>query len=73
MADIVTLQQQLDALKAARSSGTREVQHKDSRIAYRTDEELVRAIATLEAEIAVAQGVTPVRNVVLRSPRERGW
>ncbi len=70
-ADLATLQTRLDALKAARASGVRRIN-----IAgviereYRSDAEMVRAIAALEAEITAAQGAPPVRNVVVRS---KGW
>ena len=73
MTDITTLQRQLEQLKAARWSGVRETQHKDSRVQYGSDEEFAKAISQLEAEIAQAQGAPRVRNVLLRSPRDRGW
>jgi hypothetical protein len=67
MTDLATLQLQLEALKAARRTGARVVAFKDHRIEYRSDEELVAAIASLEAEIAG----TTVNTVVIRS--SKGW
>jgi hypothetical protein len=67
MADIATLQVQLEALKAARRAGVRVVEYGSKRVEYRSDEELVRAIASLEAEIAG----TTVNTVVIRS--SKGW
>jgi hypothetical protein len=73
MTDIATLQQDLETLKAARRSGTLEVQHKLARRRFRSDEELAREIFAIETEIAKLSGAPCVRNVVLRSPPDRGW
>jgi hypothetical protein len=73
MADFATLTLQLESLRAARRSGALEVQFGDRRIRYRSDRELALAIAATEEEIAALEGVPRVRNVVLRSPSDRGW
>lgn len=49
--DPVTL---LAKLRGIRASGVREVEYDGKRISYRSDDELVAAIASLEREIAAA-------------------
>ena len=61
---------ELAALKKARRTGTRRVKIENFETEYRDDAELARAIASLEAEIAAAQGSPPIRNVNVRS---KGW
>jgi hypothetical protein len=73
MADIATLQAQLDALRSARASGVRELRFGERQIFYRSDKEMTTAIAALEDEINQAQGTSRPRNVVLRSPPNQGW
>jgi hypothetical protein len=73
MADIAALQAQLEAAKAARFSGTREIQFGERRVVYRSDKDMATAIAALEEEINQAQGTSRPRNVVLRPPPNRGW
>jgi hypothetical protein len=73
MADIAALQAQLDALKSARASGVRELRFGERHIFYKSDKEMVAAIAALEDEINQTQGAPRPRNVVLRSPPHRGW
>jgi hypothetical protein len=70
MTDLATLQADLDALKSARRKGTRRVRIEGFETEYATDVELARAIASVEAEIATAQGGAPIRNIVIRS---KGW
>jgi hypothetical protein len=69
MTDITTLLADLERLKSARRSGTKVVQFEDYRTEFRSDAELVAAIATLETEILGGAGP---RNVVLRSPTNKG-
>jgi hypothetical protein len=73
MADIETLLAQLEATKAARRSGVREIWFGERRLTYRSDKEMATAIAALEDEIAAMQGTPRPRNIVLRSPPYRGW
>jgi hypothetical protein len=72
MADLATLQAQLEAAKAARRSGVRELWFGERRAFYKSDKEMATAIAALEDEINQAQGTSRPRNVVLRSPPNRG-
>jgi hypothetical protein len=67
MTDIATLQAQLEALKTARRNGLRTAECNDMRVEYKSDAEMVRAIADIEAELA---GGT-VNTVVIRS--SKGW
>jgi hypothetical protein len=70
MTDISTLLADLEKLKAARRTGTRRVRFEDYEIEYRSDAELTAAIRALEAEVLGGAGV---RNVVIRSPTNKGW
>jgi hypothetical protein len=63
------LQLQLEKLRKARNSGARRVEFGERRVEYRSDEELTRAISATEAEINRMQGVSTVRNIVIRSAR----
>ena len=57
MADtIISLQKRIDALKKARDSGVLRVSHGDSDVTYRSLDEILRAIAAAEREIAVLSG-----------------
>jgi hypothetical protein len=67
MTDTATLRTQLEELKKARATGARAIQYDDMRIEYKSDDEMVRAIANIEAELA---GST-VNTVVIRS--NKGW
>jgi hypothetical protein len=73
MADLAELQRELDAAKAARRTGAREIWIGERRVTYKSDREMATAIAALEDEINQAQGISRPRNVVLRSPPNRGW
>ena len=73
MTDIATLQARLEELKKARASGHTSVSFEGKSVSYRNDLDLAKAIYALESEIDKALGVRPVRNVVLRSPSDRGW
>lgn len=70
MADLATLETQLEALKNARRSGVQSAGYGDKRTEYRSDEEMQAAIAAIEGEIAAAQGTQP-RIAVVRSTK--GW
>lgn len=60
MATLSELQAWRDRLRDARYSGVRAVQDSDgSRIEYRSESELARAIAAVEAEIAGASAPRP--------------
>jgi hypothetical protein len=65
MADIATLQAQLDAVKSAYRSGTRTLQYEGRQVVYATGEEMRAVIASLESEIAQATGtMTPTVGMV---------
>ncbi len=71
MTDLATLTADLERLKAARRSGVLSVQFTDRHVTYRSDFELVRAIAALESEIATTQGTARPRSINIRS--DKGW
>jgi hypothetical protein len=66
MTTLVALQAQLADLKAARATGALEVEFNGRRVRYRSDRELVSAIAAIEAEIA---GTSQTRIVTIRSTK----
>jgi hypothetical protein len=66
MTDVSTLRIWLEALKAARASGLLNVRHKDGEVTYRSDAELVRAIASIEAELSPQP-----RTLIVRA--NKGW
>ena len=66
MTDVATLRAQLEALKAARASGLLRVRHKDGEVAYKSDAELVHAIASVEAELSPQP-----RTLLVRA--NKGW
>lgn len=68
MADIATLQAQLDKLQDTRSKGVLRLRMGDEDVTYRTDAELAAAISALEGRIAAAQGQT-VRKVRFTSSK----
>jgi hypothetical protein len=70
MTDIATLLADLERLKAARRTGARTVVFEDYRVEYKSDGEMAAAIAALEAEVLGGAGV---RNVIIRSPTNKGW
>jgi hypothetical protein len=72
-AQLATLQAQLEAAKAARRSGVKELWFGERRIFYKSDKEMATAIAALETEIANLEGTRRPRSVVLRTPPFRGW
>ena len=71
MADLATLQAQLESLRNARRSGAQSIGYSDKRVEYRDDAGMQAAIAALEAEIAAAQGTLKPKLVVIRSTK--GW
>jgi hypothetical protein len=70
MTDITTLLADLEKLKAARRMGVKRVQFEEFEVEYRTDQEMAQAIAAIEAEVLGGAGA---RNVVIRSPSNKGW
>lgn len=65
MADLVTLQTRRDALAESRASGILSAEYDGRRITYKSDADMARAIADLDAQIAAA---TPVAS---RNPSAR--
>jgi hypothetical protein len=60
MADLSTLHDRLDALRALRAEGTSRVRFSDGReVAYRTDSEIAAAIADIERQIHDAARAAP--------------
>jgi hypothetical protein len=70
MTDVATLRAQLESLQAARRSGVTSSQFGDRRVQYRSDAEMVNAIASLQNEIAALDGSAVVRSINVRS---KGW
>jgi hypothetical protein len=62
---MATTQADVDTLKAARNNPASELQLSDKRVRFRTIEELDRAIASAEAEVAAAAGTKRIRQVRL--------
>lgn len=58
MADLATLQAQLEQLQALRAGGVERTRYDGKEVQYRTDAELADAIRDLEARIAGLQGQT---------------
>lgn len=69
MADLASLQTQLDALKRAYRSGVRAVEHDNKRVTYASGEEMRAAIASLQAEIGQITGNTTSTVGVVRSTK----
>lgn len=63
-ASLTELQAQLTALRAARASGIRSVQHGDARTEYKSDAEMERAEAAL---VGLINGVNSVPRVSVAS------
>lgn len=61
----------LKDLKIARYSGAKRVRFRERDVTYRTDEEMARAIAALENDIAAAAGPRRTRHVILSTYRGR--
>ena len=68
-----TIVADLDKLRSARASGARRIQFSDREVEFRSDTEIARAIAALEAELETVEGVTKVRNIVVRPAAFKGW
>ena len=71
MATVDDLKIKLETLKTMRASGARKVRFEDFETEYRTDRELLAAIAALQDEIAGLEGTARPRAVLLRSTK--GW
>lgn len=73
MADLATLQAELEALKAARRSGEQRIRYKgpngEEEVEFKSDNEMAAAIAATEADIA-ALTAPVVRTINVRS---KGW
>lgn len=67
------IQLEIESLKKLRASGFKAVQEGENRLEHKSDAELVRAIASLEAELREASGSTVVRNVTVRCSPCKGW
>jgi hypothetical protein len=71
MTDIVTLQAQLETLKAAYRSGASSLSYEGKNVTYRDGNEMRTAIAALENEIAGLTGPAQPRSINIRSTK--GW
>lgn len=71
MTDINTLRRQLEALRTAYRSGASEISYEGKRISYRDSDGMRAAIASLESEVAKAEGRKPFGVAVVRS--NKGW
>lgn len=61
---MATLEEQLDALKAARASGEKSVAYNGKRVEYRDIDEIEKAISAVEAELATQNSTTRSRSSV---------
>jgi hypothetical protein len=69
LASLSELEARLETLRAARASGTSEVQTSDGRrVQYKTDEQMAAAIADLERQVASMQS-TPVTSILVASSK----
>lgn len=66
MADLVTLQAQLAAVRASYASGHLNVKYQDRSITYHAPGELRNVIADLEAQIAALSGSPRKRSIRMR-------
>ena len=73
MADISELMRELEATRAAARSGAIEVTFGGRTVRYGTQQQMRIAIYNIEMEILTLQGGKKVRDVVFRSPPNRGW
>lgn len=72
MTDLATLQRRLEGLKRIRAAGTLTVESPEGgRVTYRSDAELVAAIASIETDIGRAQGRHRLRT--FRIHTHKGW
>jgi hypothetical protein len=75
MIDVAELQSKLDALQRSRYAGTRRIVYLANgvsrEIEYKSDQEMARAIAALETQIAEVQGTPKSKNLVVRAIK--GW
>lgn len=71
MADLATLQSDLEKLKRARRSGVLRVTIEGRDVLYRSDAEIARQIAALENEINQLTASNTPRTISVRS--EKGW
>lgn len=69
MADLATLQAQLDALKRAYRSGAHSLEYDGRSIVYTSGDEMRAAIASLQSEIAQITGTTTPTIGVVRSTK----
>jgi hypothetical protein len=71
MADLATLQAELETIKGALRSGDKRVRyqgpHGEREVEYRSVDDLMKAIAATEAEIAALSGTPTVRTINLRN------
>ncbi len=56
MADLATLQQELDTLRAARAKGVQSLSMGDESVTYKSDAQMAETIADLEQRIAARSG-----------------
>lgn len=56
MADLATLQKELDTLRAARAKGVQSLSVGDEFVTYKSDAQMAEAIADLEQRIAALSG-----------------
>lgn len=69
MATLAELQAMETALEKALFSGIRSVSYDDGETTYRSEAEMRRALGTLKARIAAAEGSTAVQAVVIRGTK----
>jgi hypothetical protein len=70
MTDTAAIKAQIDALRA-NLGDVASVAFDSRNVSYKPNDEILRTIAQLEAELQRAEGTAPPRNVVVRS--NKGW
>jgi hypothetical protein len=71
MSTIAELKARLETLTMMRASGAHSVRFEDYEVQYRSDKELLAAIAAVQDEIAALEGHARPRSVIIRS--QKGW
>jgi hypothetical protein len=70
LATLAELQEQLERLRAIRAGGAAACQVSgDQRVEYRSDRDIAAAIADLERQIAVLNGIAPVTTVLVSATK----
>ncbi len=70
MPTLAQLNARRESLKAALASGSKSVQHGDTRVEYRSPEEILQALSDVELDIEEALGGGVIRSYKLTSSKD---